>query len=1050
MIGRIVRLALEFKWVVLLIALAVISGGIAAYRELDIEAYPNPVPPLVEVIAQPRGWSSEEVERYVTIPLEVALFGIPGLDHLRSQSVFGLSDVKCYFRWGTDYTAARQEVLNRLAMIQLPAGVQPQISPWNAIGELFRYTLRGQDYSLSELKTAQDWILERQFRQVPGVIDVVGFGGETKQYQVSVDPMRMRGLGVTLAQLENALKSANINVGGERLVMGEQTYDVRGIGLIKGTQDIENVVVAERDGTPVRVRDLAEVSIGHAPRLGQVGKDDDDDVVQGIVLMRYGAETAPTLEGIHQKMNEIRGHKLLPPGMEIVPYYDRGELVKLTTRTVTENLLIGMLLVTAVLFVFLGHARAALITAVNIPLSLLIAFGGMVVTGTPANLISLGAVDFGIVIDSTVIMMENVFRHLGRAGPGSVLERIQAGAREVGSPMLFSTLILAVAFIPLFTISGVAGVIFTPLAHTYALAIGGACLLAISLTPALSLQFMSIAPAERESPVMQVLERIYAPWSRAAMRHPNWNLGLVLLLVGVGGGLASLLGGEFMPKLEEGNFWIRATLPTSVSMDESSKIAHRARRILRGCPQDPGLGCDASSRKFPEVETVVSQLGRPDDGTDVTSVANVEFYVPLKPSGDWRKGVNKQSLLNELNQALERDFVGIDFAFSQVISDNVEEALTGVKGENSVKVFGPDIGLNEAKALAITQTLDRVRGIEDTSVLRSLGQPNVKITVDRLACARYGINTGDVESVVEAAVGGRADTSVFEGEKQFDLVVRWLAQYRSSVDAIRSITVASAEGVQIPLGELAEIKVEEGPSIIYREDGQRYTPIKFAVRGRDLASAVGEAESAVMAKVNLPYDMHLEWAGQMSQLADALGRLGVMIPVTLALIALLAYAAVKNWVDTLIVLWGIPVAGTGGVIALLATGTTFSISAAMGFVSIFGIAMQDAILVVTYFQRLRQDGRLTVADAAREAGEKGFRPALMITLVAMLGLLPAALSTRIGSQTQKPLALVVIGGSLMLALTSRITRPALLLLAHGWLERWRDRRAARRPPDAGA
>jgi cobalt-zinc-cadmium resistance protein CzcA len=1046
MIARLVRVALEFKWIVLLVTLGLVAAGIAAYRRLDVEAYPNPVPPLVEVIAQPPGWSSEEVERYVTIPLEVALFGMPGLDHIRSQSVFGLSDVKCYFRWGTDYTAARQEVLNRLGMVQLPAGVQPQISPWNAIGELFRYTVRGPGYSLTELKTAQDWILERQFRQVPGVVDVVGFGGETKQYHVAVDPMRMRGLGVSLPQLENALKSANVNVGGQRLVIGEQTYDVRGIGLIKGINDIENVVVAEQHGTPVRVRDLAEVSVGHAPRLGQVGKDDDDDVVQGIVLMRYGGETAPTLAGILKKVDEIRQYKLLPPGMEIVPYYDRGVLVRLTTRTVTENLLVGMLLVTAVLFLFLGHGRAALITAVNIPLSLLIAFGGMVVTGTPANLISLGAVDFGIVIDSTVIMMENVFRHLARAGPGSVLERIQSGAHEVGGPMLFSTLIIGVAFIPLFTISGVAGVIFTPLAHTYAFAIGGAFLLAITLTPALSLGVMPSRLEERESRVMRLFESVYAPFARAALRHPRWNLGLVVCLIGVGLGLVPLLGGDFMPRLEEGNFWIRATLPMSVSFEESSRIAHRMRRVLRGCPDDPKLGCSDGQRKFPEVQTVVSQLGRPDDGTDVTSVANVEFYVPLKPASEWRRGVSKDSLLGELSQALDRSFVGVELAFSQVISDNVEEALTGVKGENSVKVFGPDIALNESKALAISDVMDRVRGVEDTSVLRSLGQPSVKITVNRLACARYGINTGDVESVVEAAVGGRADTSVFEGEKQFDLVVRWLSQYRSSVDAIRAITVASAEGVQVPLGELAEIKLEEGPSIIYREDGHRYTPLKFAVRGRDLASTVGQAEDAATSKVELPYDMHLEWAGQINQLGEALGHLGVIIPVTLLLIGLLAYAATRNWLDTLIVLLSIPVASTGGVAALLLTGTTFSISAAMGFVSLFGIAIQDSILVVTYFQRLRQEHGRSVPEAAEEAGERRFRPALMTTLVAMLGLLPAALSTRIGSQTQKPLALVVIGGSLMLALTSRVTKPALLLLAHGWLENWRARRTAAPAP----
>ncbi len=1044
MIQRIVALALKAQWIVILLAVGLVAGGLVSYAHLDIEAYPNPVPPLVEVIAQPTGWSGEEVERYVTIPLEVALSGIPGLDHIRSQSVFGLSDVKCYFSWGTDYTAARQEVINRIQLVTLPNGIQAQISPWNAIGEVFRYTLRGNGYSLQDLKTAQDWVLERQFKQVPGVIDVVSFGGLTKQYQVNVDPFRLRGMGVTLAQLESALAASNVNVGGQQLFVGEQAYNVRGIGLIKSTADIEEIVIDEKNGTPVRVRDVARVQIGNAPRLGKVGHDDNDDVVEAIVLMRYGGETAPTLKGVHKKLQEIKDDNLLPPGMEIVPYYDRGTLVELTTHTVTENIVVGMLLVSAILFLFLGHARAALITAINIPLALLIAFSGMIVSNTPANLISLGAVDFGIVVDSTIIMMENIFRRLGKGGQGTITDRVYAAAGEVGGPMLFSTLIIGVAFLPLFTISGVSGVIFSPLAHTYAFSIGGALVLAVTLTPVLAAKFLPAEAEEKESLVMRALERAFRPLADRAMRWPRVAVAVVALLMATGAGLLPLLGGEFMPKLEEGNFWIRATLPTSVSFDEAARAVTRMRRIVRGCPEDPSAVCDGAQRKYPEIQTVVSQMGRPDDGTDVTGFSNIEMFVPLEAADRWPKGVTKDSLREAIQRDLDAAFVGTEFNFSQAISDNVEEALSGVKGENSIKVVGPDIRQNEAKANAIADTISSVRGITEVGMLPSMGMPSVNIVVDRLACSRYGIHTGDVEDVIEAAVAGKAVTGVYEGEKVFDLTVRWLPQYRETVDAIRSITVTSSDGAQIPLAELAKIDVTDGPAIIFREDGHRYSPVKFSVRNRDLASAVNEAKSAIARNVKRPYEMHLIWGGQMNELEEALGHLGVIIPVTLLLIGLLVYASVRNWLDTVIVLLSIPVASTGGVIALLATGTTFSISAAMGFISIFGIAIQDAILVVTYYQRFRREGGLSVADAAHAAAEKGFRPALMTTLVAMLGLFPAAVSTGIGSQTQKALALVVIGGSAMLALTSRVTRPPMLVLAHKWL----DRRRGKAPPSA--
>ena len=1030
MIQKLVAFALRMPIIVLAMAAAIVVGGLAAYSQLDIEAYPNPVPPLVEIITQPDGWSSEEVERYVTIPLEIGLAGMPGLDHVRSQSLFALSDVKCYFKWSVPYKEARQEVINRLQFVSLPNGNQATLSPWNAIGEVYRYTLKGKGYTLKDLKTAEDWILERQFKQVDGVIDVTSYGGESKEYHVSVDPYRLRGQGVTLAQLEAAITNANQNVGGQRLFIGEQSYDIRGIGLVRNVHDIEDVVISEQKGIPVRVRDVGTVEIGYAPRLGMVGHDDEPDVVQGIVLMRYGGETPHTLEGVHARVEYIRKYHLLPPGMEIVPYYDRGELVEITTHTVLHNMLEGMILVAIVLFLFLGHTRAALITALNIPIALLIAFIGMVVTGTPANLISLGAVDFGIVVDSTVIMMENVFRHLGPHGRGTMQERILSGAREVAGPMTFSTVIIGIAFLPLFTMTGVSGVIFSPMAHTYAFAIGGAILMALTLTPVLANKFVSGSDEEKESIIMRVLHKIYAPAFDIAMRFPKAALSLSLVPIILCLVLFPLLGGEFMPKLEEGNFWIRATLPMSINLDQSAKYVGKMRSILRGCPHDTSTPCTDANRTHPEVLTVISQLGRPDDGTDVSGFYNIEMFAPLEQFDKWRHGVTKESLTDELSKELTTAFPGVVFNFSQYINDNVEEALSGVKGENSVKVLGPDLEANEKNGEAIVDIMNEVPGVKDLGMFHTLGQPSVKIVPDRAACARYGLNTGDVEAVVQAAIGGQAVTNVYEGEKFFALTVRWKEQYRQSLEAIREITVATPDGNNIPLGQIASVTPVEGPAIIYREDGMRYVPVKFSVRGRDLKSTIEDAQNRIAAKLKLPYDTHLEWAGEINELKDANARLAIIIPLTLLIIGFLVYSAVRTWIDTLIVIVSIPVACTGGVLALLLTGVNFSVSAAMGFISIFGIAIQDAILVVTYFQRLRDVEGHSVEVAAREAAEKRFRPVLMTTLVATLGLLPAAISNGIGAQTQKPLAIVVIGGSLILAILTRVLQPPLLVLAH--------------------
>jgi cobalt-zinc-cadmium resistance protein CzcA len=1033
----LVERVLAAPFIVLALAAGLLGVGLWCWSQLDIEAYPNPVAPMIEVITQPSGWSAEEVERYVTIPLENGLAGMIDLDHIRSQSLFGLSDVKCYFDWTPEYQTAQQRVLNRLQFIQLPPGIQPQLSPWNAVGEIFRYTVGGEGYSLAELKTAEDFILERQFRQVPGVVDVVGFGGDTKEYHVDVDPYRLKGQGLTLTMLTQAIGNANQNVGGQRLSLGEQSFNVRGLGLIRSLEDIGQIVVAQpKAGTPVRVRDVARVREGAAPRLGIIGKDTEPDVVQGTVLMRYGGSSLRTLEGVHERVDLIRKNHLLPIGMEIQPYYDRERLVKLTTHTVMENLLVGMALVTLVLWIFLGQARAAAVAAVNIPLALMAAFCGMVFTGTPANLISLGAVDFGIIVDSTVIMVENIYRHLGPRGRGSLRGRIADAAAEIGGPMLFSTLIITLAFVPLFTMTGVAGVIFSPMAHTYAFAIGGAVVLSVALTPVLAAWLLRVdtrsqhregheEPHGHDNRFLRWVDGVYRPVFSFALRRRWTAVGLALAPVALAATLLPAIGSEFMPKLEEGNFWIRATLPTSISLETSAKHVGRMRRIVLGCEDE---GC--TQRRNPEIKTVVSQLGRPDDGTDVSGFYNIEMFAPLLPQGEWRRGITKEKLTDQLSRELREAFPGVDFNFSQAIADNVEEAMSGVKGENTVKVIGPDLKVNEQKAGEIVAALHQVRGVEDLGMFRSLGQPDLKIAPDRERCGRYGLNVGDVGAIVQAAIGGQAVTQVYEGERKFDLVVRWAEPYRKDLRAIRQILVPAPDGAQIPLGQLAAITEEDGPSVIYREDNRRYAPVKFSVRGRDLGSTIAEARDRVESEIKLPYGTHLEWAGEADQMREAAARLSIIIPLTLVLIAFLVYSAVGGMRDMLVVLLSIPVACAGGVIALFVTRTHLSISAAMGFVSIFGIAVQDAIIVVTYARRMWAEGH-PLEEGAQLAAERGLRPALMTASVALIGLLPAAVSRGIGSETQKPLAIVVIGGMVVLAVLPRVLLPALLALAHG-------------------
>jgi cobalt-zinc-cadmium resistance protein CzcA len=1016
MIRALMDLALNQRVVVIGMALVLVVVGLYSFHELDIEAYPDPVQPLVEVLTLPNGLSAEEVEQLVTVPLEVGLSGMRDLTAMRSISLFGLSDIRCYFSWESDYYADRMETINRLPFIQLPAGVVAGISPENPIGEIYRYTVESHDHNLMRQKEIEDWVLEKQLKTVDGVIDVSGFGGLTKEYHVDVDPQKLAHYGLSLSTLTQSLANSNINVGGNYLRVGEQSFDIRGIGFIHSLDDIRNVVLSAHNSTPIRVADVANVDIGYAPRLGIVGMNNRDDVVTGIVLMRKYGNTLKTLKGVENKVHELNTSGILPKGYRVAPYYDRTHLVDTTLHTVFENLSVGMALVFIVLVFFLGNLRAALIAAINIPLALLGAFTLMNATGTPANLISLGAVDFGIIIDTTVIVIENIHRHLqsGEAPHESSRGAILRAAHEVGGPMFFSTIIFVIAFLPLFTMRGVEGAIFSPMSHTYAYALGTAILLAVTLSPVLASFILSKDMREIPNPIWHLLQRVYHGIFVRVLNWPRITLTLIIIVIVGVLSLFPKLGGEFLPKLEEGNIWVRATMPLTISLVDADHLANRMRTILRS---------------FPEVTTVVSQVGRPDSGTETTGFFNTEISVDLTPSHTWPHGLTKTALVAQIDRKLTHEFPGVGFEYSQNIEDNINEALSGVKGENSVKVFGPELSADENTANQVMEVMSKVPGITDLAVYRSLGQPNVLITPDRVACARYGLNVGDVNAVVQAAIGGQAVTQVLEGDRRFDLVVRWLPQYRQSLDAIRQIRVSLPAAGYVPLGQIARIDSTEGASFIYREGSRRYVPVRFAVRGRDLESAIQDAKRRVAAKVKMPEQVSLEWAGEYGELQAANRRLKIVVPFALLLIMGVLYGATRSLIDTSIIMAQIPVACLGGVLGLYLTGTPFSVSAAVGFISIFGIATMDGILLSFYIRQLWREGH-PFKESIILGSDRRLRATMMTDLVDAFGLLPAAVSTRIGAQTQRPLAIVVIGGALAIMVLTRVLQPVLIYLAH--------------------
>ncbi len=1056
MVRFIILWSLHNRLLVIAGVLALIAVGIHSARELNVEAYPDPTPPLVEVITQSPGFSPEEMERLVGIPIETALNGMPGLESLRSTSVGGLNDIKCQFAYGTDYWSARQEVINRIGFVaNLPQGVTPGLSPWSPTGEIVRYVLEGPGYTTNQIKAVQDWVLQRTLKTVPGVIDVTGYGGTVKQYQVLLDTRLLRQYNVTLKQVEDAIDNSNANVGGDILTLGSQAHYVRSLGLLGGgldpldpmnvdrsdrivaekINDINNVVVASTNGIPIFVKQIAQVVENHRPRLGIVGRKlkemekdgrvvevdiDEDDVVEGIVLMRKYEKSLVTAELVENKLKEIQTSGILPKGMNIRVFNQRTDLVHVTTHNVLHNLVVGMILVVAILFVFLGDLISAGIVAIMIPLALLFSVTVIYVQGKSANLLSIGAVDFGIIVDSSVIIVENIFRHITAHGSDRsrpMIERIAEASKEIERALFFSTAIIVCAFIPLFAMTGPEGALFGPMANTYAFAIFGALLLALSLAPVLCSFFYHNGMEEKSTIVDRLMKRGYLNKLNLFLDFRWLTLGVLMGLLVFTFALVPGLGGEFMPQLEEGNLWIRALLPRTVSLEAAERMAPRLREVIAS---------------IPEIKNVMSHVGRPDDGTDVTSFFNLEFNAPLKPMEKWRKGMTRVQIEDELMKKFD-EFPGITFNFSQLIRDNVEEALSGVKGANSVKLFGNDLHALEETGQRVVNVLRSVKGIENVGLFHILGQPNMEITIDRQACARYGVNVADVEAAVQVAIGGKAFSQMVEGEKLYDIILRLPVALRDDPTVIGRIPVDTPgvdgkSGARIPLGQLAKISPHvSGASYIYRENNQRYIPIKFSVRGRDLASAIEDAQRKVndpKGGAQLPKGYRIEWTGEFAQMQAANGRLMWIVPLSIGLIMGLLYTAFNSIKDAMLVMVNVVAATMGGIWALRLTHTPFSISAAVGFISIFGVAVQNGVLLISYFNQLRAAG-LPVRESVLRGAELRVRPMVITSLTAALGLAPAAFATSIGSQAQKPLAIVVVGGMLVTLALTRYVMPVL-------------------------
>ena len=1012
MIARLVAFALHQRFVTLALALLLTAGGIMSWTRLPIEAYPDVGDVTVEVITLWQGHAAEEVERLITIQLEKELNGIANVTFLRSASLFGLSNIRVLFADGTDKYWARQQVQERIAGAEVPADARPTLGSLSSvIGEVYRYTLWSPTMPLVELKALQDWVLEREFLKVPGVADVISWGGGIKQYQITLDPARLRAYNLTLKQVFDAVAANNANAGGSYIPWGQYALTVRGLGMIQSTRDVENIVVAAPRGTPVRVRELGTVGIGHAIRLGVLGRDHDDDVVGGIVRMRKGENPGAVIDGVKRKLEEIT--QILPRGVELRPYYDRERLVKATVGTVMKNLIEGAALVVLLLSLFLYNVRAAVLVALTIPLSLLFAFIFMDLNAIPANLLSLGAIDFGIIVDGAVIMTENIVRHLSerRVTGHRVVREVQHSALEVARPLTFAVLIIMTVYVPILTFQRIEGKLFRPMAVTISLAVIGSLVLTLTLIPVLASLLFRRPPSERESPLLRWLRRPYVAALRFCLRRPAVPISAAAVLLVLSLVTFTFLGKEFLPELDEGDMWVRVALPLGISVEGGRPYVREMReQFLR----------------FPEVHAVVSQLGAPDDGTDPEAPDNAEFYVGLKPRDAWTTTKDREELIGKMRAALLTAVPGITTNFSQPIKDNVDEAMAGVKGELAIKLFGPDLFVMDAKAKEIVSVLRPIRGVTDLDYDHFVGLPQLQVVIDRAATARYGINIQDVQDGIEAATKGRVVTQVFEGERRFDLAVR-LPRGDDPLATLKALTVSAPSGERIPVTQLAEFIQTDGLAEIDREANARRLAIKWSVRERDMGSLVAEAMQRMKA-VTLPEGYRMVWSGRFEDQQRALARLYVIVPLVIFIIFILLFGAFQSVGDALIIMLNLPFALIGGTLALLLWQTNFNISGAVGYVAVFGVSVLNGVVLVSSIRHARDEGR-SPRDAILRGCALRFRPIVVSGIVAVIGFLPAALSHGIGAEIQRPLARVVVGGLTSSTLLTLLVLPAI----YAWL-----------------
>jgi len=1016
MIHRIVQSALQQRFLVLMLVLFIAIGGTFSFQRMPVDAYPDLSPPMVEVITQWPGHAAEEVERLVTLPTEVEMNGVPKMEIQRSISLYGLSDVILTFDEDTDDYFARQVVFQRLSEVTYPAGVTPGLAPLSSpSGLVYRYVLQSPDRTPQELKTFEDWVIEREYKQVRGVADDSGFGGTVMQYQVLLDPARLYGYHITVPQVIQQLSVNNANTGGGFYPQGGQFYYVRGLGLIKDVQDIGSVIIGSQNGVPVRVRDVSEVTIGHAPRLGQFGFNKNDDAVEGVIMMLRGDQTQNVLKGVEAKTKELNEH-ILPPDVKVLPYYDRSDLVRLTINTVEKNMLVGMTLVLIVLIFFLVSVRAAVIVALTIPVALLFSFIFLHARGVAANLLSIGAIDFGIIIDGTLVMVENIYRELGlREGQKYDLhEVILTAARDVDRPIFYSVAIIIAGYIPIYALSGPSGKLFHPMADTMSVALIGALILTLTFVPVMCSYWFKKGVREPRNKPFEWIKKEYGSELKWCLERPWLTMFVATIIFGVSLLFVPFIGGEFMPHLDEGALWVRATMPYTISYEEAAKVAPQIRAILA---------------KYSMVTDVGSELGRPDDGTDPTGFFNCEFYVGLKPYDDaiWKSGSihNKAELIEDLQKQLTA-FPGIIFNYTQPAEDAVDEALTGLKSALAVKVYGADLNVLQEKALEIKRRLSQIHGFTELTVVRELGQPSLIVQVDRDKIARYGINVADVEGVVQAAVGGQAATQVIQGEKLFDLVVRMRPEFRENAQQISNLLVGAPTGQQIPLSELADIREGNGASFIYREQNSRYIGVQYSIEGRDLAGAVQEGKRAIAdVEKSLPAGYRLAWGGEYSEFINAMSQVSIVAPLTVLLIFMILFALYGNLkFPVIVVLSVILTEPVGALLALKLTHTPFSVSSLLGLLVLMGVSVETAVIDVSYINKLRLEG-FSIEKATYDASLVRFRPIMMTALVACLGLLPAALSTGIGSDSQKPFAIVIVAGLLSRLLLGRIVSPVL-------------------------